>query len=306
MGPTASGKTSLGITLCHALQGEIVNCDSIQMVKGMDIGTAKPTLDERKEVPHHLFDIIEPDQSFSAGQYARVAREVCFAIRGRQRVPVVVGGTGLYLRSLLEGIFRGPGRSPELRRRLRTIAGKRGWDYLYRWLQKADPERARQLHPSDHIRIIRALEVYLKSGEKISRLRKKRRPLEGFNVIKLGLNPDRTKLYERINARVEEMFSSGLLEEVRALLQSGYSPDCKGFEALGYRYAVAVLQGEMTRPEAIRLTQRDTRRYAKRQLTWFKKEPEVEWIRNWGWEEEARQQALDVAARYDGDTRDGV
>ncbi len=277
-GPTASGKSALAIAAALAVKGEIVNCDSMQLYKRLDIGTAKPSAEERALVPHHLYDLLEPDEVYSAGRYMIEARQVCSAIASRGGVPVVVGGTGLYFRALLEGVFEGPGRSETLRARLNRIADRKGTAWLHRILQRRDPTAAAKIQPADRIRIVRALEVYLATGQPITSLQPRREPLQGFQVVSLGLNLPRSELYARINGRVDRMFESGLVEEVEGLLRQGFQSDMKGFEALGYRHVVAYLGGRMTFEEARELTARDTRRYAKRQLTWFRRDPEIHWI----------------------------
>ncbi len=292
-GPTASGKSALAVAAAGALDGEIVNCDSMQMIRGMDVGTAKPTPDERAAAPHHMVDLIAPDERYSAGRYMREAREVVRQIAARGRVPIVVGGTGLYLRALLEGLFEGPGRVADLRSRLRRVADGRGPESLHRILLRNDPEAASRIPPGDRIRLVRALEVLFATGTPISRLQPRKAPLEGFRIVKVGLNPPRPLLYERINLRVRRMFEAGLVAETRGLIEQGYRPDCKGFEALGYRQAVAVLEGRLTVEEAIEETSRDTRRYAKRQMTWFRKEKDIHWIELPGDHPEALRNLLD-------------
>jgi len=293
-GPTASGKSSLALKLAVELAGEIVNCDSMQMVRGMDVGTAKPSPEEQKVVPHHLFDRVDPDGYFSAGKYMEEARATCEEIASRGRVPIVVGGTGLYLRALLEGIFQGPGRSDRIRRRLERISSSRGRDCLHRLLSRRDPATAAKTSAADEIRVIRALEVYYQTGEPISQLHGGREPFSGFEVRKLGIEIPREDLYGRINARVKEMFRTGLVEEVERLLAEGFKPDCKGFEAIGYRQVIAFLEGQLTIEEAIELVAMETRRYAKRQMTWFRKEQGINWIRHPGESFEAFERALEM------------
>jgi tRNA dimethylallyltransferase len=278
VGPTGSGKSALAVEAALRIRGEIINCDSMQLYRRLHIGTAKPTDEQRRLVPHHLYDRIEPDQVYSAGQYMAEARHLCRDVAARGRIPLVVGGTGLYLNALLEGVFEGPGRSEELRSRLHSISERRGSAYLHRLLVRRDPVAAARIPPGDRIRLVRALEVFFATGEPISRLQSARVPLSGFSVVKVGLDVPREELYARINRRVEQMFRSGLLDEVEGLLLSGYSPDLKAFEALGYRAAVAVLRGGLTLEEAIEQTKRDTRHYAKRQMTWFRREPDLRWI----------------------------
>jgi len=278
LGPTASGKSHLALAAAKALDGEVVNCDSMQMFRHLQIGTAKPTRAQRSEVPHHLYDLIDPDDYYSAGLYMQDARRICREIAGRGKISFVVGGTGLYLRALLEGVFDGPGRSEKLRERLNKVGHRKGLEFLHRWLEKRDPEAAGRIQSQDQIRIIRTLEVYLLTGKPISELQVRRERLENLSILKIGLNLPREKLYDRIDRRVVEMFRSGLVEEVRQLLDRGYGPGCKGFDALGYRHVMDILQGGLSREEAIARMQMDTRRYAKRQMTWFRREKEVHWI----------------------------
>ena len=299
-GPTASGKSALAVSAARRLGGEIVNCDSMQLIRGMDVGTAKPTPAERAAAPHHLYDLIDPDQRYSAGRYMHEARAVCREIASRGKVPIVVGGTGLYLRALLEGLFEGPGRDPELRRRLRRIAQRRGDPALHRMLARHDPKAASRIAAGDRIRVIRALEVHFASGTTITSLQPRRVALEGFRVFKAALELPRPLLYERINRRVRAMFAHGLPEEVLSLLERGFAPDCKGFEALGYRHALALVQGLIGLEEAIELTARDTRRYAKRQMTWFRKERDVHWIAGPGERPEALDELLSHAGPFCG------
>jgi tRNA dimethylallyltransferase len=294
IGPTSSGKSSLAVNLALELGGEIVNCDAMQMYRRMEIGTAKPTAEQRSIVPHHLYDTIEPDGYYDAGRYMTEGRETCERIAARGRLPIVVGGTGLYLRALLDGLFSGPGRSEAVRRRLRQIGERKGPGYLHRLLLRRDPMAAARIRPGDAVRIVRALEVYFTTGRRISELQPRRQPLEGFLVVKVGLNLPRDQLYDRINRRVAWMFEAGLVAEVEKLLEEGYSPDSKGFEALGYRHAIAFLRGDLTREEVILLTSRDTRRYAKRQMTWFRKEKDIHWISQPGEEPEALREALRI------------
>lgn len=294
VGPTGSGKSALAIEVALVLEGEVVNCDSMQLYRKLNIGTAKPTDRQRSLVPHHLFDVIEPDEVYSAGRYMQEAREICRQIAGRVHTPIIVGGTGLYLRALLEGVFEGPGRTEELRQRLREIADRRGSEYLHRLLARRDPEAAGRIQPADRIRLIRALEVFFATGTPISRLQPGRQPFEEFQIVKIGLNLPRSELYARINRRVEEMFQSGLVEEVASLLRQGYSPDLKAFEALGYRAAVRFLKGKTTLEEAVESTQRETRRYAKRQMTWFRKEPDMQWIEYAGEDPRALAEVLRI------------
>jgi tRNA dimethylallyltransferase len=287
LGPTGSGKTSLAIRLARVVSGEIVNCDSMQMIQGMEIGTAKPTLAQRQGIAHHLFDRIKPDEFYSAGQYMEEARQVCREIGLRHNTPIVVGGTGLYFRALLEGVFQGPGRSNALRDRLQRIALVRGCDHLHRILARVDPKTASRLSCQDQVRVVRALEVFFLSGRPISRWKVRRKRLQGFEIVKLGIVLSREILYDRINRRVREMFRAGLVDEVQRLLDEGLRPDSKGFEAIGYRTVVRFLKDEIDLETAMELMSRDTRRYAKRQMTWFRKEEGIHWIDCPGEEDDA-------------------
>jgi len=278
IGPTASGKSSLAVNLARQLDGEIINCDSMQMIRQLNIGTDKPSLETRTLIKHHLFDRIDIDEFYSAGTYMKEARAICNEVASRSMVPIVVGGTGLYFRAFTEGIFEGPGKSLKLRKRLDRIIQRKGLSYLYEKLKLKDPTAASNLEAEDRIRIIRALEVQILTGRPISAIQKETKALTGFQLLRLGLNPPRQMLYGRINRRVEEMFEGGLLAEVSSLIEAGFPHSAKGFEALGYRYAFKVMEGTMTLDDAIELTRRDTRRYAKRQMTWFRKEKNIFWI----------------------------
>jgi len=300
VGPTSSGKSRLAFRVAQAQNGEIVNCDSMQMYRLLEIGTAKPTPEQRGEIPHHLYDLIDPDEYFSAGRYMVEARQVCQEIAKMGKTPFVVGGTGLYLKALLEGVFEGPGRSQEIRERLNRIGDRKGIDYLHRLLQRRDPAAADRIQPGDKVRILRSLEIYMLTGQPISQLQQQRDPLKDLSILKIGLSLPRPILYDRINRRVSEMFHSGLIEEVQQLLAQGYRPDCKGFEALGYRHAVAVLGGELSQEEAIEKTQIETRRYAKRQMTWFRREKEVHWIEGPGEDATPLESLLQLVEEHHG------
>ncbi len=278
-GPTASGKTELAIHLAKHFSAEIVNADSMQVYRGMDIGTAKPTLEQRKRVPHHLIDVVNPDEEFNAAIYRELALDSIQNIWSRRKLCFVVGGTGLYIRALLGGLLYVPPKDPELRNRLRKEAQEQGLKELYKRLFEYDPEYAKLIHPNDRVRIIRALEIYYLTGKKNSELIKK----HGFrdsslDALKIFLHISRKELYEKIDKRCTRMIESGLIEETRRLLVQGYSPELKPMQAIGYRQIVKYIQGEWSLKEALRRMQTDTRRYAKRQITWFKKEPEMIWI----------------------------
>jgi tRNA dimethylallyltransferase len=285
LGPTASGKSALAITLAQRFSGEIVSCDSVALYRHFEIGTAKPTTGQRTLAPHHLLDIAEPDEPFTAGAYARQARATIAEIAGRGRLPIVVGGTGLYLRALLEGLFPGPQRSEELRVRLRKRASERGSAYLHQLLARLDPASAAKVHPNDAPKLIRAIEVCLASRARISDLWRERgrEPLHGFRILRLGLNPPRNELYNRINQRAQQMFESGLVEETKSLLERyAGSKNVTALDSLGYKQATQLLRGELTREQAITAAQQGHRNYAKRQMTWFRREPDVSWLPSFG------------------------
>ena len=280
VGPTASGKSELALFLAECFSGEIVNYDSVQIFRYFDIGTAKPASEERARVPHHMIDIREPTAIFTAGDYQREARRVLHDICARGKMPVLVGGTGLYLRALTEGLFHGPERSIYWRNRLEMLAERKGREYLHRILSKVDPVAASRIDVRDKPKVIRALEVRLETGKALSKHLDERRryPLTGFDIRFIGLSPPREELYRRINDRVRQMFTAGLVQEVRELLRKGIPSSAKPFEAIGYRHVIAHIDSCITNEETIRIIQRDTRRYAKRQMTWFRKQPDVTWF----------------------------
>jgi tRNA dimethylallyltransferase len=293
VGPTGSGKTALALALAEIRGGEIVNYDSIQVYRHFRIGAAKLAESERRGIPHHLIDILEPQEVFTAGEFARRATETLGQIRDRGRLPILAGGTGFYLRALLEGLFAGPTRNEELRRRL----ARRSPERLHRLLARLDPVTAAKIHPHDIPKMIRALEVSVLARRPISELFSEgRRGLQGFTVLKIGLMPDRAALYARLDQRTQAMFAAGLLEEVRAILAQGYPPDSKPFESHGYRQALLHLQGKLSLSDAIADAQRDTRRYAKRQITWFRREKEVTWLCGFGDEPAVQEAALAAVA----------
>ena len=292
LGPTGSGKTALSLALAEHFRGEIVNCDSVAMYREFEIGTAKPTLAERARAPHHLFDFVDPGDYITAGEYARQAREVLRQIKARQALPIVVGGTGLYLRALLEGLFAGPQRSEELRQRLRQRAGKKGQAYLHRILSRLDFAAAAKIHANDTPKLVRAIEICLALRTKMTQIWKQGRdPLGGFRILRLGLDPDRNALYERINQRAQGMFDAGLIEETRTLLAK-HSDAVRPLAALGYKQVVALLRGEMDRNTALQTAQQAQRNYAKRQMTWFRREPDVIWLSGFGDERRVQNQAI--------------
>lgn len=272
LGPTGSGKSSLALRLAEAIGGEIVNYDSVQIYRGFDIGSAKPSLDERARVPHHLFDIVDADQEFNAADYGRLAREVCTRIEK----PILVGGTFFYLRAFLSGLPEMPGRDEALRSRLRRIAtAPRGPARLHRWLSKIDPRSGRKIAPADRHRVERALEVWITSGRPISSWEPEAE--HELPALKIGLRVDRARLVPSLDARVERMYRDGLVEETRALL-TRFDGTARPFGTIGYKEAAAVVRGELTERDAIEETRRRTRAYAKRQMTWLRSEQNVQWI----------------------------
>ncbi len=282
LGPTASGKTALAMALAEEFTDEIVNCDSVAMVREFDIGTAKPSKAEREQVPHHLFDCVDATQEVTAGEYARQARNVLAEITSRGHLPIVAGGTGLYLRALLEGLFPGPQRSEDLRERLRERVASRGSGHLHKILRRLDSAAAQRVHANDAPKLIRAIEVCLASRQKMSDLwQKGRDPLRGFRILRLGLDPQRAALYERINQRARKMFEEGLVEETRMLIQK-YGAEARPLASLGYKQAVQLLHGELSQEQAVHAAQQAHRNYAKRQMTWFRREPDVQWLSGFG------------------------
>jgi len=283
LGPTASGKTALSRALAERFDGEIVNFDSVAMYREFDIGTAKPTAAERGRTPHHLLDSIAPTSQVTAGEYSRQARQVLTEIKARGHLPILVGGTGLYLRALLEGLFPGPERSEKLRERLRERAESRGSSYLHRILRRLDRVAAEKIHANDTPKLIRAIEVCLASRRKMTELWQQhgRDRLRGFRILRLGLDPDRQSLYDRINRRAQQMFEAGLIEETRRLVET-YGDAAGPLSSLGYKQAVQLLRGELTREQALQAVQQAHRNYAKRQMTWFRREPQVHWLRGFG------------------------
>lgn len=282
VGPTASGKTTLSLALAERFSGEIVNCDSVAIYKEFEIGTAKPSREERARAPHHVLDIVEPTGVFTAGDYARSARETVKEIAARGKLPIVVGGTGLYLRALLEGLFSGPQRSDELRERLRERALQRGSAYLHRILRRLDSNAARNIHENDEPKLIRAIEVCLLARERMSEMWKRGRdPLTGFRILRIGLDPERNALYTRINQRAAKMFDDGLVDETERIFEK-YGAAARPLESLGYKQVMQLLRGEIDRKLAVWAAQQAHRNYAKRQLTWFRREPDVHWLKNFG------------------------
>ncbi|HMD30708.1 MAG TPA: tRNA (adenosine(37)-N6)-dimethylallyltransferase MiaA [Candidatus Acidoferrales bacterium] len=283
LGPTASGKSALAIDVAQRWGGEVLCCDSTQVYRHFDIGTSKIRGAEQRGVAHHLIDILEPDEIFTAGDYRRRALAVLADLRSRGRLPVLTAGTGLYLRALLEGLADAPTRSEELRERLRSRARKRGPEYVHRILARLDPQTAARIGVRDAPKTIRAVEVCLAAGRPMSEvLRQPQPPLAGYQPIKIGLAPPRAALYQRIERRTQAMLDAGWLDEVRALVARGLPAGAKPFQFIGYSELRAHLAGEVDLKSAVRAIQQATRRYAKRQVTWFRREKEVEWFPGFG------------------------
>jgi tRNA dimethylallyltransferase len=315
LGPTASGKTALALEIARRFRGEIVNCDSVAMYREFEIGTAKPTAAERAEVPHHLLDYVDPLADVSAGEYARQARQVLREIaltenEQQKRLPIVSGGTGLYLRALLEGLFPGPQRSEDLRRRLRASAEKRGSEHVHRILRRFDASAADRIHANDIPKVIRAIEVCMASRRTSPRTssltmtelwEQGREPLRGFRILRLGLNPEREALYARINQRAVKMFDEGrvdggLIAETERLLAK-YGGTARPLASLGYKQAAQFLRGELDRGAALAAAQQAHRNYAKRQITWFRREPDVHWLTGFGDDTAIRAEGIALVER---------
>ena len=291
IGPTGSGKSSLGLALAARYHGEIVSCDALQVYRGMDIGTAKPTGLQRDLVPHHMLDLRNPGEDYSAGDYQRDARAALERISRAGHIPFVVGGTGFYLRALIDGFFAGPSRSDSIRKRLQKIAGKGKARLLHKALSRIDPESAGRIEKADAARMIRAYEVYLLTGKPMSWWqRQPRNALQGYRWLKLGISHPRALLYQRIDKRVEEMFAAGFVEEVRGLIEK-YPRHCHAFKAIGYRQIADHLDARVTLAQVIESAQQESRRYAKRQLTWFRSDPGIVWLDGSVSEEQLQNQA---------------
>ena len=298
-GPTASGKTSLSLHLAERFSGEIVSCDSVAVYRDMEIGTAKPDKADRERLPHHLIEVADPTENYTAGDYSRDARAALSAIAARGRIPIVTGGTGLYLRALIDGLFAGPQRSESLRERLKLSDKKRGRGWLYKLLMRLDPRSAERIHPNDKPKLIRALEVCIAAKQPMSQAWEQgRNALQGFRILRIGLEPDRDFLYERINKRAAAMFQDGLVEEMRMLLAK-YG-EARPFDSLGYKQARALLRGDIREADAIALAQQGHRNYAKRQLTWFRREPEMYSLHGFGDELRIRQRAVERVEEWIG------
>ena len=300
LGPTAGGKTALSLALAAHFAGEIVSCDSVAIYRELLIGTAKPSAHERAQAPHHMLDLVAPEEPFTAGDYARLARPVLVEVAARGHLPIVAGGSGLYLRALLEGLFAGPQRSEQLRERLRRRARERASGYLHRVLARLDRGAAQAIHPNDTPKLVRALEVCLLARRPMSQLwLAGRQPLSGFRILRLGLNPERGLLYSRINQRARQMFAAGLVDETRSLLQRYLDLGRPSvLNSLGYRQAAQYLAGELTLEQAIAAAQQGHRNLAKRQMTWFRREPDVCWLEGFGDDPLIQQQCMERVAAF--------
>jgi tRNA dimethylallyltransferase len=304
VGPTASGKSELALRIATTFSGEIVNCDALQLYRGFDIGTAKTPVTDRRDIPHHLFDVLDPPIRFSAGDYARVAREIIAGISARGHLPLVVGGTGFYLRGLLEGLPALPGRDDLLRERLSAREQRRP-GALHRLLARLEPSAAARIHPRDVQKATRALEIRLLTGTTLP-ARSTATPLDGFRVLLLGLAPERSLLAGAITSRTRRMFEAGLVDEVRGLLEKGLSGEEKPFESLGYKQTLAHLRGQMSLEQAQASTEIETRQYAKRQLTWFrgtsknesKLESEITWFTGFGTDPAIAEACQDAVRKF--------
>ena len=305
LGPTGSGKSELALRLAETFHGQIVGCDSIQVYRGLNVGSAKLSAAERGGIAHHLIDILDPDQKLTAGEYARLARPTIRTIQESGFLPIVAGGTGFYLRALLDGLTPAPTRDSKLRARLSRIAATRPTS-LYSLLSRRDPGAAKRIHPNDRQKITRAIELSLITGQPASDLQKL--PRDAFHqtrVLKLGLAPERSGLRVHLDARVKRMFQNGLLEEAEALLNANFSPELKPLQSLGYKQAVDVVRGRKSLDEAVRECQARTRQYAKRQMTWFRRESAVEWLAGFGSDGDIQENAIAAVRNFLDATESG-
>jgi tRNA dimethylallyltransferase len=298
LGPTGSGKSELALVLAEAFAGEIVNCDSLQVFRHFDIGTAKLPEAERRGIPHFLIDVANPDEVFTAGGYARMAREAVEGISERGKLPILAGGTGFYFRALVDGLFPGPSRDDALRARLAARERRRPGS-LHKLLRRFDTASAARIHVNDVPKVTRALEIRLLASRPASELfAEGREALPGYRTLKLGLLPERETLYPRLDERCKRMFEGGLVEEVKHILDIGFAAECKPFESHGYRQALQLIKGELNPREALFYAQRNTRQYAKRQITWFRREQGLEWLRGFGEEPEIQSRAAERVRRF--------
>ena len=300
-GPTASGKTALAVALAQELGGEVVSCDSMQVYRRMDIGTAKPTAEEMQGIPHHMLDVAEPDEDFSVSRYCRMASPIVDDIVSRGKVAIIAGGTGLYMDSLIRGNAFAPFPSTGVREKLEAQADTEGMEKIHAWLTSVDPEAAGRLHLSDRKRIIRALEVYLETGETITEHNRRTQAIPPkYSPLWLGLDfEDRAQLYHRIDRRVDIMLDMGLIDEIKGLLHSGIPEKCTAMQAIGYKEFVDALQGRGTIAQAADQVRQSSRRYAKRQLTWFRRNQAIHWLTRGEGQEEIITQARQVLREFD-------
>ena len=295
VGPTGAGKSALAMAVAERLNCEIINADSRQFYRGMDLGTAKPSADDRRRVPHHLIDVRNPDESLDVAEFAQIARAAIEEIVARGRNPLVVGGSGLYLRVIRGGIFSGPAASAEIRERLAKVAAERGAAELHRQLREVDPEAANRIGVNDLYRIVRALEVFELTGETISAHQRRHRFADiGYDTLTVGVEVERKKLYEAIDRRFDAMVAAGLVGEVRALIEAGYSPEKPPLSTIGYKQIAAHIRGEIALADAVALAKQESRRLAKRQMTWFRREPEIVWLDP----ERGAQDALELLEKF--------
>lgn len=298
LGPTGSGKSALALEIAERFRGEIVNCDSVQVYRGFEVGAAKTPESERRGVPHHLFDIAGPEMEFTAGDYLRHARLALAGISSRNHVAVVAGGSGFYLRALLHGLSPAPQRDEDLRARLDRIAAKRPGS-LHFLLRRRDPAAGARIHPNDRQKLVRALEISTLTRQALSHVQSRpREPLEGYAVLKIGLNPNRTELREQLARRAKHMFHAGLVDETRHLLAAGYGVHSKPMQSVGYKQAVQVLAGKLSLQDAIEECIARTRQYAKRQMTWFRAEQDVEWLNGFGTEQDVQARAFPLVQAH--------
>ena len=298
LGPTGTGKSQLALALAKRFGAEIVNFDSIQVYRRLDIGSAKVPPAERGSIPHHLIDVVDIDQELTAGAYSRLAREAILTVQRNQRLPILVGGTGFYLRALLDGLSPAPERNERLRARLSHVLARRP-GALHRFLRRYDPAAAKRIHPNDRQKLIRAVELSLLTRQTVSKVQSlPRNSLQGAAILKFGLAPQKPLLHKHLNERSAWMFRNGLLAETQTILDAGFSPSSKPLQALGYRQAVGVITGSLPLEDAIRECQTKTRQYAKRQMTWFRKERGIEWLRGFGHEESIQVRAGERADAF--------